>query len=133
MPNCSFCGASTELYVSGKPICLQCDEAKPEERRKTMQRQHAEPKAISSTNARSQTVVEIGPNGIMGKGMAHLDCDVCLQLWAEYGEAARSARYPAAPDAATKVKAILSKIEAHESEAHESEVNSKANSADSAG
>jgi hypothetical protein len=33
MPDYSVCGKPTQLHVMGKPICVPCDAASPEERR----------------------------------------------------------------------------------------------------
>jgi len=34
MENCVKCGASTSLYVKGRPVCPKCDGSGPQEREK---------------------------------------------------------------------------------------------------
>jgi len=52
--------------------------------------------------------------------VADLNCEQCLRLWAEYGLAVRQTPNPAI------LKAILSRIEAHEAEAHQKSQSAKA-------
>jgi hypothetical protein len=49
MENCSLCGRETELYISGKPICLKCVAELEADQRKR------EPEKEETRNQRSQS------------------------------------------------------------------------------
>jgi len=61
MPKCFVCGESTQLFVMGRPTCLNCDTAIPDQRelsRKQRKEMHATvvaPAGIYAQEARIPT------------------------------------------------------------------------------
>ena len=65
MPQCAYCKAEAQLYVANVPVCIQCVDATPEEKRASLLQNVAD--ATMRADAASeafQRVVEEIPSGM---------------------------------------------------------------------